>query len=504
MKRAWSQSGRKRTLNDLGMTVKQRHWEGYLHGSGGFQPPHRQARNCGFQAAGSHSYTESTVRLLLRMSMKTLLQAVTKTLLVCLLCFTLTGCWGSSVEEIRPKTGEVSNVEIEMDATKNWPWWQGGNRDNHAVDAAPPTSWSESKNILWEQEIPGSGLSSPIVCDGFIYLTTADESAETQSLLCLSQETGEIEWEKEIHRGNFDTKYPKNSQASSTPAWDGKHIFTLFINNAAIWVTAVTPDGEIKWQKKAGDFTSKHGYGSAPVVVGPLIIAQGDNSGGGFLTALDRETGEIVWRVRRSNAASFGTPTLIEFNDKEQLILAGQDDIYSYNPLTGEENWKGIGPSSTTANTVAHHDGILIASGGYPQGNVFAVNAADGSQIWQFRKKVYVPSPLIVAGREGFTDVVFAVGDAGVLYCLDLKTGKELWKERLSGDFSSSPVFADGKVYVSNETGTTFVFEANDKEYVELAKNTLPSGILASPALLGKRIYLRTLTHLYRVGEKTL
>ncbi len=207
------------------------------------------------------------------------------------------------VEELTIRPSAVLEDSAPVEAIgDDWPWWRGQSRDGKAARpesaaTSPPVTWSPTQNVVWRQDVPGRGHASPVVWQDRIYTATADEQAGTQSLLAFDRETGKSLWNTVVHRGEFAACHGTNSQASATPACDGQRIFGAFIRPDGLWITAVDLDGEIVWQTKAGPFQSQHGYGASPVLYQSLVIVAGDNSGPGYLAALERETGKIVWRT---------------------------------------------------------------------------------------------------------------------------------------------------------------------------------------------------------------
>jgi hypothetical protein len=322
-------------------------------------------------------------------------------------------------------------------------------------------------------------------------VATADEASQTQSVSAFDRETGEAAWTAALHRGGFMNLHQKNSQASATPACDGRLAFTAMISSDALWVSALdlADQGRIVWQTEAGPFESQHGYGSSPVIYKSLVIVAGDNNGPGYLAALHRQTGKIVWRVQRTEQPSYGTPTVARLAGRDQLLVSGCDQVAAYDPQTGELIWYCDGPSQVTAGTMAFGGGLVFASGGYPEKELLCIrpdgmgDVTDTHVVWLTREGVaYVPSPLYRDGR------LFVVSDGGIATCFD-------------GAFSSSPTLAGGNIYVSSEEGTTFVFRAAD-EFEEVAQNELEGGQMATPAVCGDRIYLRTSKYLYALGEE--
>ena len=378
----------------------------------------------------------------------------------------------------------------------DWPWWRGPTHDGIAENQSVPKHWNEEKNILWKTAVPGKGHASPIVVEDRIFLTTANHETNKISLLCYDRKSGSLLWEKEIHRGPFMHMHKKNSQASATPAWDGKFVFVVFMIDDGIYVTALDRDGNIVWQTRAGDFDSKHGYGSSPFLYKSLLIVNGDNQGTGFLAALDRNTGKIIWRIDRKNNSSFATPVVATIDGVDQLLLSGHNTVCSYNPESGALRWQSEGPAATTANTMLWYKGLVFASGGWPEHNLMAVRADGSGKIaWQKGIKSYVPSPVLIGDR------LLVVQDANIVRLFDPESGKEFWKERLGRrGYSASPTVVGNVVYLPDETGEVHVFRAGDT-FEKIASNRLEGDGMASPVICGGKIYLRTSSHLYCIGQ---
>jgi outer membrane protein assembly factor BamB len=424
------------------------------------------------------------------------------------------GCWQSTpIEEIRANTAAVSAAADVTAKPGDWPWWYGPTSNGKAGEAkpgsdnsaaeSPPLEWGPAKNIVWQAEVPGRGHASPIIAGQRVFIATADEAAEKQLLVCYDRKSGDEQWRTAIHEGSFLRMHQKNSHASATPACDGKLVFAAFINSGALRVTATDLDGKIVWQKEAGAFQSEHGYGSSPVLYKSLVIVCGDCAGSSFLAALDRETGDIVWRTARERPGRHGnyaTPVVCQLAGKPQLLLHGHGKLTSYDPATGERLWYCDGPALVAACTIACSDELVFASGGYPEKEILAVRPDGAGDVtrthvaWRANKGVtYVPSPVYHDGH------LYVVADNGVASCFEAATGKQLWQERLGGNFSSSPVLADGKLFVMNEKGTTYVLQAAPK-FKRIAENQLGETGFATPAIASGRIYLRSGGRLYCIG----
>lgn len=420
-------------------------------------------------------------------------------------CIAALGCGPNPVEPIHANKAALEGATRPSVESGDWPWWRGPQLDNHAGAEEIPLEWSESENVLWRTAIPGRGHSTPVLWGDRVFVTTAQAADETKRLICLDRQTGKEQWSTVIHRGGFMHIHSKNSQASATPACDGEYVYTAFMvehdGQKAIWMTAVDFEGKIVWQKSAGPFSTMHGYGSSPVLYKSLIIVAGDNGKSGFLTALERKSGRVHWRVPRPQKYSFATPVVAQVAGRTQVLLHGCNLVTSYDPDTGKELWRCRGPANSCANTITHDDARVYASGGYPQKELLAIRA-DGSGdvsethvVWRKGRAVcYVPTMLIDDGK------LYSINDKGIGTCYNADTGDVLWQERLSGGFSASPLLVGKRLYVSNEAGVTFVLSASDKFEV-LAKNNLGDGGFASPVAVGGKLFLRTNHALFCIGR---
>ena len=421
------------------------------------------------------------------------------------IAYVVCGCSRSApVAEVSVAGGAAPiDLAAAQPAATDWPWWRGRAGNGIAADETVPTVWGEHQNVVWKSPVPGRGHSSPCVWGASIVLATADEATQVQSLLCFDRETGAPRWSTPIHTGGFEHAHPENSQASATPACDGERVFITFLNRGAIWVSAVDLNGQIVWQKEAGPFRTMHGYAASPALYKSLVIVAGDGDGQGFVTALHRKTGEIVWRVRRPGIASFSSPVVAHVAGRDQILLSGCRQVVSYDPASGAQLWRCDGPAKVTSATMAFDGDFAFVSGGYPEEETLCIRA-DGAGdvsashvVWRNRQKFYVPSLVVHEGR------VYGVSGGGIAWCFDAANGKPLWKHRLNGDVSASPVIAGNHVYVTNEAGLTHVFKTG-AEFELVAENDLGDGGYATPVICGGRIYLRTVHALYCIGDQSV
>jgi outer membrane protein assembly factor BamB len=375
-------------------------------------------------------------------------------------------------------------------AATDWPWWRGPHRNGIApASARPPVEWSESKNLLWKTPIPGRGHSSPTVVGKRVFLTTADEVKKRQLALCFDRATGKLLWQVQLHQGGFDHNNKKNSFASSTIACDGQRLFVVFWNQGAIWTTALDLQGERLWQVKVADFVSHQGYSASPVIYRNLVVVAADSKGKGTscLLAMDRQTGKQVWQIKRPKMPNYVSPIIFKLAGKDQLLMAGCELMSGFDPRTGKVIWECPGSTTECVGSVVASQGLVFASGGYPKHETLCVRA-DGSNeiLWRNRVKVYVPSLLAYQGY------VYAVTDNGVTYCWEARTGKEMWKDRLPGGFSASPMLAAGLIYITSEQGKTLVFKPHPKRLEIVASNSLGQDVFASAVFSGEDLFLRT------------
>jgi outer membrane protein assembly factor BamB len=400
-----------------------------------------------------------------------------------------------------PAGDDLSAVKPAAD---DWPWWRGPHRDNIAAPGQdPPASWSRTENVIWTAEVPGRGHGSPSLWGDCIFLPTADDQAEVQYLLCYDRRTGRQRWQTELHRKGFVPLHHKNSHASATPACDGRLVFMPFVIQDAIWLSALGLDGKIAWQKRLGDFHSKHGFAASPVVYRSLVIVAADNVAQSFLTAVDRRSGATVWKINRPSyrLGTYASPTVGRVAGRDQLLLHGPMKVFSYDPLTGRELWCCDGPSESASSTMNWDDRRVYSSVGFPQKNMLCIRGDGSGDVskthvaWSKEKNMaYVPSLLLADG------LLYMVEDRGNVACFEARTGNVVWTSKLEGDFSSSPVLAGGQIYVVSEEGTTFVFQAG-RQFKLVARNDLEDGGFATPVICGGRIYLRTLHRLYCLGK---
>lgn len=423
-------------------------------------------------------------------------------LLGCVLCL---GC-GPSADpnvNVRNQLPEGSMEPIDISAT-DWPWWRGKDRDGLYPKEKPPLQWGPNKNVIWKASVPGSGHSSATVVGDRVFVTYAEEQTSSQHLIAFSRDSGEMLWDKQIHKGRLPKIHSKNTHASATCACDGERVFTSFYIDDAIHVSAVSLEGEILWQTRAGGFNAQHGYGASPVLYEAFVIVSGDSTHPeSFIAALHRETGEIIWRTGRPLQGTYSTPIIGKVAGRDQLLLSGAQKICSYDPRTGDLIWECAHPARVTSCTMAFGDELVYASGGYPAKAIRCVRATGSGDVtgshlvWEENQKslvTYVPSPLFYQGH------LYVITDKGIGVCFDGQTGEVKTRKRLDGDYTSSPVLVGNHILATNERGQTTIFTATP-ELEEVGTCELPENTYATPTIVSDRMYLRTQGSLYCLGK---
>ncbi len=386
-------------------------------------------------------------------------------------------------------------------AAEEWPGWRGPRGDGTSTETSFPSRWTATENVRWKAPLPGRGYSSPVVWGDRILLTTCVEVKRERRLLCLDRRDGRILWDRLVLTTDLEGKHTLNSFASSTPVTDGRRVWVAFLDGARFRVYAYDLDGTPAWSVSPGEFHAKHGFCSSPVLYKDTVVFNGDQDAEAWIVALDRETGAERWRADRPNRTrSYVPPVVFELAGRPQLVLSGSKCVAAYDPGTGKPLWLVDGPTEQFVASLVHAEGVLFVTGGYPDHHLLGIrpdgegNVTKTHILWRDTRGVsYVPSP--VAWGPHF----YVVSDGGVASCLEAKTGRRPWMERLGPHHSASPVAADGRLYFPDDAGTTHVLEAGPAFKV-LSRNAFGEACFASPALSRGRIYLRTVRHLVCIG----
>lgn len=434
-----------------------------------------------------------------------------------------------------------AQAQAHVSQKDHWSSFRGDRAAGVAEGQGLPEKWDGSKgvNIKWKTQIPGLAHSSPIVWGDLVFLTTAissrggdrfrpglygdgtaagDRSSHQWKLYAIDKNTGKTLWEQTAYEGEpREKRHMKASYANSTPATDGRYVVAFFGSQG---LYAYDVKGRLAWKKDLGVLNAgaydapdyEWGTASSPIIYKDLVIVQCDTQTGSFLLATNIKNGNTVWKVNREELPSWGTPTIYPGKDRVELITNASNFIRGYDPKTGKELWRLGGSSKITAPTpVFSGDLIVVASGRRPEAPIFVIRAGavgditlpDGqsaSKDIAWSKKArgsYMPTPLI------YGNYLYVLNNQGLLDCYDLKTGAEIYRERIphhGSGFSASPVAADGKIYLPSEDGDMFVVKAGPKFEI-LATNPMGELLMATPAISAGTMFVRAQQHLFAIGR---
>lgn len=401
--------------------------------------------------------------------------------------------------------GFLGSADSFSDSLGNWPGWRGPLGDG-TVENAPelPVEFSIPEDTVWKAEIPGIGHASPVIWEDRIFLVSAGEDTRERLLICLDRGTGGTIWQRVVLKTDPEEIHRLNSRASSTPATDGEQIYVSFLDGTEMYVAAYDPDGEKLWEARPGVFSSKHGYCSCPVLWKDKVIVNGDHDGEAYLVALDRETGETVWKTDRPNRKrSYCTPIIRTIDGRNQLILSGSVSVASYDPDTGRQHWVIDGPTEQFVASLVYNEdlNLLFMTCGFPQKHMLAIRPDGSGNVtkthiaWRDTAGAsYVPSPIAIG------DYFLVVADNGVASCFVAETGERLWRERLPGGHSASLIAANGLAYFTSDSGVVSVVKPGP-EFTVVAQSEVGENVYASPAVYGNRLFIRGEKHLFCIGR---
>lgn len=400
----------------------------------------------------------------------------------------------------------VQAAEVRPD---DWPEFRGPTGQGTVTNGNPPITWSDTKNVTWKQPIPGKGWSSPIVAGGRIFMTTAielDDGDLSLHAFCHDSATGKRLWDREIFRQDGKTApkiHQKNSHASATPTFaDGR----VYVHFGHVGTACLDTDGKLIWRTTELKYPPVHGNGSSPIVVDNALIFHADGASDAFVAALDRATGKVLWKTDRPVDApkkfSFCTPLLIEVGGQRQLICPGSDIVSALDPKTGKEIWNVRYSGYSVVPRPVYGHGLIFMSTSFDNPVLMAIRPGGQGDLtttnvaWTFRKNMPQTPSMLLIGDEHYT-----ISDKGFASCFDAKSGKLHWQERVGGNFSASPIYANGRIYLQSEEGVGTVLKAG-KQFEVLSRNPLNERSLASYAAVGDALIIRTESNLYRIEKR--
>ena len=390
---------------------------------------------------------------------------------------------------------------------ENWAAWRGPHSNGVSSEDNISVSWSESEGVRWKSPSPGAGISSPIVWNDQVFLTSSDGPRQDDlHIICLSRRDGRKLWHQRLW-GTSATRYhaTKSSMASPTPVTDGQHLFAFFGTGD---VFCLEMSGQLVWHRSLsseyGRFENRFSATSSPLLYDDTVIVQCDHHGDSYVVALEMKTGANRWKVDRPDEwLSWSSPRIVPVREESshELLLCGSLKLDALEPRTGAELWTVGGLQNECIPTPVFGHGLIYAVSG-PGGKTLAIRPGgrgDVSQshvVWENTRGVpFVPSAILVG------DLYYLVEDDGIATCLDAHDGKRVWQKRLSGKFTASPIATAQHIYFCNEDGDTTVIRAHQRTHKQVARNRLHEPIFASPAISQGDVFIRTSGHLFCIGS---
>jgi outer membrane protein assembly factor BamB len=397
-----------------------------------------------------------------------------------------------------------------VSAGDDWTQFRGPTGQGISDSTGLPLTWSEAENIAWKTPIPGKGWSSPVVLGHQIWMTTALLDGHSLRAVGVDRSRGRILHDVEVfHVENPVQVNPKNSHASPTSVVEPGRLYVHFGTMGTACIS--TDTGDTIWTNNDLKLDHSVGPGSSLVVYRNLLIVTCDGIDVQYVIALDKNTGKKVWKTNRSGKMhdspdrrkAFSTPSVVSIGGRDELISAAANQVIAYDPLSGSELWKVRYDGYSNVPRPVFGDSLIFIGTGFDKAQLWAIRPGEQGDVtstnvaWKYTREAPLdPTPVFV-GHE-----LYVVSDNGIVTCLDAKTGHEYWRHRLRGSFNASPIAADGRVYFFAESGDTCVIEPNPNEYKELAVNHLEGRVMASPAVVGHSIILRTDKFLYQIESR--
>ena len=407
------------------------------------------------------------------------------------------GRWLAALGLVMVMCGRVATA-----AEGDWPGWRGPRGDGHSTDNAIPVKWDE-KSVVWRTALPGEGQSSPVISGDHIFLTTALEGGKQRVVLCVNRRDGGIDWQETVWTGTPEKIHAINGWASATCATNGEQVVAFFGRGG---LHCFDVAGKKLWSKDLGTFEGPWGTGASPLIVGKLVLQNCEAEEQASLTAFDILTGDVVWTTPRDipQKGGWSSPVLVTVGNRSEVVLNGFNGVTGYDPATGKKLWFCKSFNGRGEPTVAPGQGLMFVLNGLA-GDVYAVKPGGEGDVTQSHMAWHTPrnvgrdqpSPIVIG------DFMIVVSMNGIGCCYDVKTGRELWKDRLRGKHTSSPIAANGLAYFQSDSGETIVVKPGPQMEI-VARNVLPAAadenFRASLAPSRGQIFSRSNKSLYCVS----
>lgn len=390
-------------------------------------------------------------------------------------------------------------------AHADWPQFRGPTAQGVA-NGKLPTQWDSKQNVVWRCELPGEGWSSPVVAGNYIYLTSAipqDEAGYNLALLIVDADSGRLTRVVDLFVQPADAPgiHKKNSHASPTPVIDADRIYLHFGHQGT---ACCQLDGTVVWKNSELNYRPVHGNGGSPVVTQNRLIFSRDGGDIGQVTALEKASGRLSWQRDRDVPAqkrfSFCTPLLMKHGDREQLVIPGSDVVQSLDPDSGVELWRVHYTGYSVVPRPIYHAGLVFVSTGYDRAKLLAIDPSGQGDVTSTHVRWIsdsaVPNtPSLVAWQSN----IVMISDNGIASCLRAESGELVWKSRIGGDFSASPLLAENRLYLFSEAGICTILDLTTETPEIVSRNDMKERTLASPGVIDGDLLIRTAQALYRI-----
>jgi len=396
---------------------------------------------------------------------------------------------------------------------ENWPQFRGPQSQGVSTETGLPVKWSATSNVKWKTALPGPGHSSPIIWGNRIFLTALRQESSLVRrylyasrgqlvVLCLDKGSGKILWEREVPAERIEKTHSTNSPASPTPVTDGRYVYVYFGSRGLICFDF---NGNKVWEIPLGPFPNEWGSASSPILYKNMLLLNCDTDAEDFLLAVDKNTGKTIWKTSRSDVTrAWPTPVIWSADGKDEIVVSGSGRVKAYDPQDGRELWTVNGLTTWVTPTPVSAHGLLYVAANGPGGNIIMAirpggrgNITNTHVVWRYERAApYSSSPVVVG------DYLYTVKNGGIMTCLNARTGALAWQERLParGDYYASPVAADGKIYTLSEDGEVSVVAAKPT-FELISSNSMGERCMASPAISGGQIFIRSDYNLFCIGE---